>query len=105
MGGTPRLVHHICDWDSSVAIKIGRRQDATKERIWTLYVTEEQLRRRTIFIATLRAGRILAGCFGAHRSKTTVGILPLRFAHPAKIRASAAIPATDIQIWCTRGCS
>jgi len=32
----------------------------------------------------------LAGCFVAHRSKTTAGILPLRFAHPAKIRSSAA---------------
>jgi hypothetical protein len=29
------------------------------------------------------------GCFVAHRSKTTAGILPLRFAHPVKIRPLA----------------
>jgi hypothetical protein len=40
-------------------------------------------------IATLWAARLLAGCFVAHRSKTTAGILPLRFAHPAKIRSSS----------------
>src|SRR4029079_9829649 len=44
------------------------------------YVTEEQRSCRPIFIATLRAARLLAGCFGAHRSKTTAGIFPLRFA-------------------------
>jgi glycogen debranching enzyme len=44
---------------------------------------------RPIFIATLRAARLLAGCFVAHRSKTAAGILPLRFAHPAQIRSSA----------------
>jgi hypothetical protein len=60
------------------------------------YVTEEQRSRRPIFIATLRAARLLTGCFVAHRSKTTAGILPLRFAHPAKIRSSAAIPVTDL---------
>ena len=60
------------------------------------YVTEEQRSRRPIFIATLRVARLLAGCFVAHRSKTTAGILPLRFAHPAKIRSSAAIPVTDL---------
>jgi hypothetical protein len=38
----------------------------------------------------------LAGCFVAHRSKTTAGILPLRFAHPAKIRSSATTPVTDL---------
>jgi hypothetical protein len=32
----------------------------------------------------------------AHRSKTTAGILPLRFAHPAKIRSSATTPVTDL---------
>jgi len=53
-------------------------------------------RRRPIFIATLRAARLLAGCFVAHRSKTTAGILPLRFAHPAKIRSSATTPVTDL---------
>src|SRR6516225_7967981 len=60
------------------------------------YVTEEQRSRRPIFIATLRAARLLTGCFVAHRSKTTAGILPLRFAHPAKIRSSAAKPVTDL---------
>src|SRR6516225_5934434 len=60
------------------------------------YVTEEQRSRRPIFIGTLRAARLLTGCFVAHRSKTAAGILPLRFAHPAKIRSSAAIPATDL---------
>jgi hypothetical protein len=59
-------------------------------------VTEEQRSRRPIFIATLRAARLLAGCFVAHRSKTTAGILPLRFAHPAKIRSSATTPVTDL---------
>jgi hypothetical protein len=39
----------------------------------------------------------LAGCFVAHRSKTTAGILPLRFAHPAKIRSSATTPVTDLE--------
>jgi hypothetical protein len=61
-----------------------------------LYVTEEQRSRRPIFIATLRAARLLAGCFVAHRSKTAAGILPLRFAHPTKIRSSATIPVTDL---------
>jgi hypothetical protein len=67
-----------------------------------LYVTEEQRRRRPIFIATLRAARLLAGCFVAHRLKTTAGILTLnaspalRFAHPAKIRCSATTPVTDL---------
>jgi hypothetical protein len=61
-----------------------------------LYVTEEQRSRRPIFIATLRAARLSAGCFVAHRSKTTAGIVPLRFAHPAEIRGGAAIPATEL---------
>jgi hypothetical protein len=59
------------------------------------YVTEEQRSRRPIFIATLRAARLLAGCL-AHRSKTTAGILPLRFTLPAKIRSSATTPVTDL---------
>ena len=46
-----------------------------------LYVTEEQRSRRPIFIATLRAARLLAGCF---------------VAHPAKIRGSATTPVTDL---------
>jgi hypothetical protein len=66
------------------------------------YVTEEQRGRRPIFIATLWAARILAGCFVARRSKTTAGILPLSAspartaAHPTKIRTSAAIPVTEV---------
>jgi hypothetical protein len=48
------------------------------------------------FHRNLRATRLLAGCFVAHRSKTTAGILPLRFAHPAKIRGGAAIPANGL---------
>ena len=59
-------------------------------------MTEEQRSHRPIFIATLRAARLLAGCFVAHRSKTTAGILPLRFAHPAKIPSSATTPVTDL---------
>jgi hypothetical protein len=43
----------------------------------------------------------LTGCFVAHRSKTTAGILPLRFAHPAKIRSSATTPVTDLVHWGT----
>src|SRR6516164_5306363 len=46
-----------------------------------MYVTEEQRSRRPIFSATLRAARLLAGCF---------------VAHPAKIRSSAAKPVTDL---------
>ena len=67
-----------------------------------LYVTKEQRSRRPIFIATLRAARLLSGCFVAHPSKTTAGILPLNaspartFAHPAKIRSSATTPVTDL---------
>ena len=29
-----RLVHQVSDWCSGVAIKMGRRQGATKEHIW-----------------------------------------------------------------------
>jgi hypothetical protein len=50
----------------------------------------------SIYAATLWTARLLTGCFVAHRSKTTAGILPLRFAHPAKIRSSATTPATDL---------
>jgi hypothetical protein len=106
-GGTPflqlhhALVHQVSDWGSGVAIKMGRRQGATKEHIWPVrrmdrYVTEEQRSRRPIFIATLRAARLLPGRFVAHRSKTTAGILLLRFAHPVKIRSSATTPVTDL---------
>jgi hypothetical protein len=60
------------------------------------YVIRQLPDRRPIFIATLWAARLLVGCFVAHRSKTTAGILPLRFAHPAKIRSSATTPVTDL---------
>jgi hypothetical protein len=36
------------------------------------------------------------GCFVACQSKTTPGILLPRVAHPAKIRSSAAIRASDL---------
>jgi|HubBroStandDraft_6_1064221.scaffolds.fasta_scaffold308998_2 hypothetical protein len=49
---------------------------------------------------TRRAARILAGCFVARRSKTAAGILPPRAAHPAKIRSSAAIRASDLVHYC-----
>jgi hypothetical protein len=61
-------VHQVSDWGSGVAIKMGRRQGGAsrtgtkKEHIWMLYVTKEQRSRRPIFIATLRAARLLAGC-------------------------------------------
>jgi hypothetical protein len=48
------------------------------------------------FIATLRAAHLLTGCLVAHPSKTTPVILPLRFAHPVKIRSSATTPVTDL---------
>ena len=67
-----------------------------------LYVIRQLSDRRPIFIATLRAGRLLAGCFVAHRSKTTAGMLTLRFAHPVKERGSAAIPVTDLVHWVWR---
>ena len=95
-------MHRVSDWLSGVAIKMGRRQGGpsrtgNKEGAYlNRYVTEEQRSRRPIFIATLRAARLLAGCFVAHRSKTTAGILPLRFAHPAKMRSSATKPVTDL---------
>ena len=65
------LVHQVSDWCSGVAIKMGRRPGGAsrtgtkKEHIYMLYVTEEQRRRRSIFIATLRAARLLAGCHAA----------------------------------------
>ena len=81
----------------SLPIRVGSacHEQATARRM-DRHVTEEQRSRRPIFIATLRAARLLAGCFVAHRSKTTAGILPLRFAHPVKIRSSAATPVTDL---------
>ena len=40
--------------------------------------------------------RILGGCSVAREPKTAAGILLPRAAHPAKIRSSAAIPASDL---------
>ena len=68
------------------------REGASLDR----YVTEEQRSRRPMLIATLRAARLLPGCLVADRSKTTAGILPLRFAHSAKIHSSATTPVTDL---------
>src|SRR5260370_19129389 len=51
---------------------------------------------------TRRAARILAGCFVARQSKTAAGILLPRAAHPAKIRSSAAIRASDLVHWVSR---
>ena len=80
-------------WAAGKAVRAGL---AVEGAYLDRYVTEEQRSRRPIFIATLRAARLLAGCFVAHRLKTTAGILPLRFAHPAKIRSSATTPVTDL---------
>jgi hypothetical protein len=60
-------------------ISVNKRRDEGAYLNW--YVTEEQRGCRPIFIATLRAARLLAGCF---------------VAHPTKRRSSAAIPATDL---------
>jgi len=79
-------------WAAGKAVRAGV---AVEGAYLDRYVTEEQRSRRPIFIATLRAARLLTDYFVAHRSKTTAGILPLRFAHPAKIRSSATTPATD----------
>src|SRR5215831_17456600 len=80
-------------WTAGKAVRAGL---AVEGAYLNRYVTEEQRSRRPIFIATLRAARLSTGCFVAHRSKTTAGILPLRFAHPAEIRGGAAIPVTDL---------
>ncbi len=92
-------MHQVSDWYSGVAIKMAAGPAAAGRDEGTYlnrYVTEEQRSRRPIFIAILWAARLLAGCFVAHRSKTTAGILPLHFAHPAKIRGSATTPVTDL---------
>jgi hypothetical protein len=69
---------------------------ALARRIAELLLNEPATRRGAGAAPTRRAARILAGCFVAHRSKTTAGILPPRAALPAKIRSSAAIPASDL---------
>jgi hypothetical protein len=57
--GNPALAH-----------RPGLRDEPRIIKYLDRYVTEEQRRRRPIFIATLRAARLLVGCFLAHRSKT-----------------------------------
>jgi hypothetical protein len=69
---------------------------ALARRIAELLFNEPATWRGTGAAPTRRAARILAGCFVARRSKTTAGILPPRTAHPAKIRSSAAIRASDL---------
>jgi hypothetical protein len=69
---------------------------ALARRIAELLLNEPATRRGAGAAPTLRAARILARCFVARRSKTAAGILPPRAAHPAKIRSSAAIPASDL---------
>src|ERR1700734_3153937 len=61
-----------------------------------LLLNEPATRRGAGAAPTRRAARILAGCFVARRSKTAAGILPPRAARPAKIRSSAALPASDL---------
>jgi hypothetical protein len=74
---------------------------ALARRIAEVLLNEPATRRGAGAAPTRRATRILAGCFVARRSKTTERILPLAAspartaAHPAKIRSSAAIPASD----------
>ena len=80
-------------WDAGKAVRAGL---AVEGAYLDRYVTEEQRSRRPIFIATLRAARLLTGCFVAHRSKTTAGILPHRLAHPIEILSSATTPVTDL---------
>ncbi len=69
---------------------------ALARRIAEVLFNEPATRRGAGAAPTRRAARILAGCFVARQSKTTAGILPPRAAHPAKIRSSAAIPASDL---------
>ena len=65
-------------------------------RIAEVLFNEPATRRGAGAAPTRRAARILAGCFVARQSKTTAGMFPPRAAHPAKIRSSAAIPASDL---------
>ena len=68
---------------------------ALARRIDEVLFNEPATRRGVGAAPTPRAARILAGCFVACRSKTTAGIFLPRAAHPAKIRSSAAIRASD----------
>src|SRR5258708_40195587 len=60
------------------------------------YLTSQQRREAPAPPHPEGLARILAGCFVARQSKTTAGILLPRAAHPAKIRSSAAIRASDL---------
>jgi hypothetical protein len=75
---------------------------ALARRIAEPYLTSQQRREAPAPPQPEGLARILAGCFVARQSKTTAGILlptasPARTAaHPAKIRSSAAIRASDL---------
>ena len=75
---------------------------ALARRIAQVLFTEPATRRGAGAAPTRRAARILARCFVARRSETTAGILPptaspaRTAAHPAKIRSSAAIRASNL---------
>jgi hypothetical protein len=69
---------------------------ALARRIAEPYLTSQQRREGPAPPQPERAARILAGCFVARQSKTTAGILLPRAAHPAKIRSSAVIRASDL---------
>src|SRR5580693_1702047 len=75
---------------------------ALARRIAEVLFNEPATRRGAGAAPTRRAAWILAGCFVARRSKTTAGMLPPRAAHPAKIRSSAAIRASDLAHECLR---
>jgi hypothetical protein len=69
---------------------------ALARRIAEPYLTSQQRREAPAPPQPEGLARILAGCFVARQSKTTAGILLPRAAHPAKIRSSAAIRASDL---------
>jgi hypothetical protein len=77
-------------------------RQALARRIAELLFKEPATRRGAGAAPTRRAARILAGCLVARRSKTTAGMLPgtaspaRTVAHPAKIRSSAALRASDL---------
>jgi hypothetical protein len=100
------LVHQVRDWYSGVAIKMGRRQGGPS-RTGIRGSISESIRDRGATQPPAHfhrnpPGRASFGrsgsCRIAHRSKTTAGILPLRFAHPAKY---AAAPLYQSRTWCT----
>src|SRR5258708_20327889 len=81
---------------------MGRGQGATKEHIYMLDVTVEQRSRRPIFIATLWAAPLLAGCPAAAGS--LIGQRPQRvfslFASRIQPKYKAA-PLPQSLTWCT----